>query len=368
MKVLSIIDSFKGTITSNELGSIISRVLQSKKIDANYLPISDGGDGFLDAIEKAVVTKKVFIKVFDPLGRHIETYYLYDEKNKIAYVELAKSSGIHLLTTNELNPSFTSTFGLGQTINHVIDSGVKDIIVGIGGSATNDGGAGMLEAMSCLFYDANNNIINKLTGGNLDLVNLIDPLKLYQRIENVQFTVLSDVTNPLLYDNGATYVFSKQKGAREEEIKELDAKMKKYAKVIEEYLERTYHNAIGAGAAGGVGFAFHSLLNAKFYSGIDYILDLVDFNNLIKDYDYIITGEGKIDGQSLDGKVVFGISQRAKEKKIVLVCAINEIKQNELSKRNIYKIYSVVDKIATKEVSMKHPKECFERLCETIDL
>lgn len=368
MKVLSIIDSFKGTITSNELGSIISKVLRKKQINADYLPISDGGDGFLDAIEKAVSTKRFMVKVLDPLGRQIETYYLYDDVNRIAYVELAKSSGINLLTQNELNPFLTSTYGLGQVINHIIDSEVKNIIVGIGGSATNDGGAGMLEAMGCLFYDDNNNMLTRLAGGNLDLVNRIDPLKFYQRIKGVQFTVLSDVTNPLLYENGATYVFSKQKGAKEEAFKILDAKMKKYAMIIEEHLQQNYHDALGSGAAGGVGFAFHSLLKAKFYSGIDYILDLVDFNNLIKDYDYIITGEGKIDNQSLDGKVVFGISQRAQGKKIILVCAINEIEQTELSKRNINQIYSIVGNIATKEESMQHPKECFQRLCESIDL
>lgn len=368
MKVLSIIDSFKGTITSNELGIIISKVLRRKQIEADYLPISDGGDGFLDAIEKAVATNRVMVRVLDPLGRQIETYYLYDDVNKIAYVELAKSSGINLLTKDELNPFRTSTYGLGQVINHIIDAGVKNIIVGIGGSATNDGGAGMLEAMGCLFYDNNNHLLTRLTGGNLDLVSRIDPLKLYQRTKDVQFMVLSDVTNPLLYENGATYVFSIQKGAKKEELQTLDTKMKKYAMVIEEHLQKKYYNATGAGAAGGVGFAFHSLLKAEFYSGIDYILDLVDFNNIIMDYDYIITGEGKIDSQSLDGKVVFGISQRAQGKKIILVCAINEIEQSELSKRNIYQIYSVVDKIATKEESMKYPKECFQRLCESIDL
>lgn len=366
MKVLSIIDSFKGTLTSNELGMIMTDVLRRKHIEADYLPISDGGDGFLDAIEKMVRAKRINVRVLDPLGRQIETYYLYDEDEKCAYIELAKSSGINLLKANELNPFLTSTYGLGQMINHAISQGIKNIIVGIGGSATNDGGAGMLEAMGCLFYDQENNLINSLNGGLLDEVHSLNPVNLEKNITGINFTVLSDVTNPLLYEKGASMIFAKQKGAKEHELSILDKKMEKYAQVIETYLQQKYTNAIGAGAAGGVGFAFHSLLKANFYSGIDYLLNLVDFENLIKDYDYIITGEGKIDNQSLDGKVVFGISKRAKGKKLILVCGINEIDAARLKDRNIIKIYAIVNGNVSKAESIQKSRYYFERLCETI--
>ncbi len=366
MKVLSIIDSFKGTLISSELGSIMTNVLRKKGYEAQYIPISDGGDGFLEAIESAVKTKRVKVNVLNPLLKPIETHYLYDEKSSTAYIELAKSSGIYLLTKDELNPYITSTYGLGQTINKAIEKGVKRIIIGLGGSATNDGGSGMLEAMGCLFYDENHELMQNLSGGVLDKIAYTDPTGLYDRIKGIEFIVLSDVKNPLLYENGATYVFSKQKGAGINDIEILEKKMQKYAKVIEGTVKQDYSTESGTGAAGGVGFALMSIFNAKFYSGIDYILDLVDFDNLIKDYDYIITGEGKIDSQSLGGKVIFGIIQRSKGNKIILVCAVNELDEKLISDKNIVKIYSIVNNVASAQESMKKPGECFRKLCETI--
>lgn len=366
MKVLSIIDSFKGTLTSNELGNSMTKVLTNKKIEADYIPISDGGDGFLDVIEKVTKTSRIKVNVLNPLRNPIETYYLYDYKSNVAYIELAKSSGINLLRKEELNPYLTSTYGLGETINYAIACGVKKIIIGIGGSATNDGGAGMLEAMGCLFYDQDNNLLKDLAGGIIDQVHRMDVSFFSEKIKGVEFLVLSDVKNPLLHEEGATFVFSKQKGASEEDINILDRKMQKYATTFENELNKNYSKCMGSGAAGGVGFAFRALFKAEFYQGIDYILDLVDFDNLIKKYDYIITGEGKIDEQSLDGKVVFGISQRAQRKKIILVCAINEIDENYLEGKNIYKIYSIVNNVATMEESMNNPMDCYLKLCETI--
>lgn len=367
MKVLSIIDSFKGTLTSVELGKIATDIFAQKGLDATWLPISDGGDGFLDAIEKVVSTERIALKVSDPLGREIDTYYLLDEEKKTAYIEMAKCSGINLLTKEELNPFLTSTYGFGQAILHAIDSGIKSITVGIGGSATNDGGSGLLEALGCRFFDRNKKELFNMCGGKLDLVQTIDATVLFETIKEVRFTVLSDVTNPLLKEKGASFVYAKQKGAKEEELPILDAKMANYARVLESYLKKDFSGLPGAGAAGGVGFVFHSLLNAKFFSGIDYILELVDFANLIRDVDFIVTGEGKIDHQSFDGKVIMGITKRSSNKKIILVCAINEIDLADLNNPNIVKVYSVVGNIASKEESMQHPRDCFAKLCEEIN-
>ncbi len=162
MKVLSIIDSFKGTLTSLQLGQIMSEELNKKGIEADYIPISDGGDGFLDVIEMVAKQPRVEVTVSDPLGRKIKTYFLYDENTKTAYLELAKSSGLNLLSEVELNPNVSSTFGLGETIEQALARGAKKMIVGIGGSATNDGGSGMLEALSCRFFDSEGYLLSSI--------------------------------------------------------------------------------------------------------------------------------------------------------------------------------------------------------------
>lgn len=365
MRVLSIIDSFKGTVTSIELGKIISNVLNNKGVKADYLPISDGGDGFLDAIEKIVLSKRILIKVKNPLGKEIQSYFLLD-KNKTAYIEMAMSSGISLLNKEELDPYITSTFGLGETIDHAIKMGVKEIVVGLGGSATNDGGSGMLEALGCRFFDKNHEIITDINGSKIDQIEYIDSTNFFKKIKNINFLILSDVTNPLLYENGATYVFAKQKGASSEDIEILEEKMKSYSLSIERHVGKSLHLSEGSGAAGGVGFAFYSMFDAKLVSGINYILDMMDFNNMLNKYDYIITGEGKIDNQSLNGKVIFEISKRAKDKKIILVCAINEVDEITLRSRNIKSIYSIVGNNVTIEESIKNSRFYFEQLCERI--
>ncbi|HBP26257.1 MAG TPA: hypothetical protein DD618_04825 [Acholeplasmatales bacterium] len=368
MKALSIIDSFKGTITSTELGMIMSEELTKKGIEADFIPISDGGDGFLDVTEMVTKDPRIEVVVSDPLGRKIKTYFLYDEGSRTAYLELAKSSGLNLLSENELDPFATSTYGLGETIGKALAIGAKKIIVGIGGSATNDGGSGMLEALGCRFLDSENHLLTSLSGGQLDRISQIDATDFRKKISGVEFIVASDVTNPLLGPKGATFVFSKQKGAKDADLSVLDSKMENYANAIEQSIKQVFRTSPGAGAAGGVGFAFKSMFGAVFHSGIEYILDLVNFDALIKNYDVIITGEGKIDQQSFDGKVVFGISQRAKNKKIVLVCALCEVSEKALKAKNIFQLYSVVDAIASKEESMKHPKECFRKLCASIKL
>jgi glycerate kinase len=366
MRVLSIIDSFKGTLTSLQLGQIMSEELNKKGIEADYIPISDGGDGFLDVIEMVVKTKRVEVTVSDPLGRKIQTYFLFDKKTQTAYLELAKSSGINLLSKSELNPFVTSTFGLGETIDQALAHGAKKMVVGIGGSATNDGGSGMLEALGCRFFDAEDHLLSSLSGRKLDRLCKIDDSDFLKKIAGVEFLIASDVTNPLLGKKGATYIFAKQKGAKAEELSFLEGKMENYATAVEQLKKKDFRTSPGAGAAGGVGFAFKSMFKASFLSGIEYILDLVHFETLIQNYDVIITGEGKIDQQSFDGKVVFGISQRAQNKKIVLVCALCEVSEAELKAKNIHKLYSIVDSIASVEESMNHPAECFRKLCDSI--
>lgn len=364
MKALIMIDSFKGTITSKRLGEITQEEMSKKGIDSKYYPIADGGDGFLDAIEVFLKLKKVDIKCLDPLYREIDSYYLYDEDNKTAYIELAKTSGINLVKKEELNPYVATTFGLGQMIESAISNGSKKIVLGVGGSATNDGGLGMLEALGVKFFNKDNEEMSHLSNKDMRNIVRIDNSNFKKKIAKVKFLVLNDVTNPLLGENGATYVFSPQKGAKSEDLAVLESNMKYYSLVVSNLFGIDKSNYPGCGAVGGCGYALMTFCKAKFIPGIEYLLDLLEKNQDVDDYDMIITGEGKIDSQTLNGKVVSGISNRFKNKKIVLVCAINELEnKNDFNGE----IYSVVPSVATSEESMAHPEECYCRLIEGID-
>lgn len=351
MKILTLIDSFKGTITSIRLGEIVKEELEKKGYEVTPIAIADGGDGFLDAISQTIDLDKVWITVKDPLFRDIESYYLISKDKKTAYIELAKASGIGLLKESELNPFKTTTYGFGQMILDALNKSVKNIVIGIGGSATNDCGSGMLEALNVKF---NNGLVTNLNNEKLALVNEVDTSYLDKLLQNVNVTVLSDVTNPLLGPNGATYVFSKQKGSTIETMPILENNIKSFASLKKEYIDNP-----GSGAAGGVGYSLKTYLNAKVLSGIDYLLDLIKYDEIYKDYDLIITGEGKIDSQSMQGKVISSIIKRTKERNIVLVCAINELQTSP------YQIYSVVNENVTKEMSMNNPELYFRKMIST---
>ena len=278
--------------------------------------------------------------------RRIESNYLVTEDT--AYIELAKASGINLLTEKELNPFIASTYGFGEMINDAITKGFKKIVIGIGGSATDDGGSGMLEALGVKF---NNGTLKEMNNKNLGLINSIDTVVLEKKIKDVKFVVLSDVTNPLLGPNGATYVFSPQKGAKKDDLPLLENNMINYSSFYPEFIDYP-----GSGAAGGVGYALKTFLHAEVVSGIDYILDLIKYDEIYTNYDLIITGEGKIDSQSLQGKVISSIMSKTKERNLIFVCAINELNDNQ------YNVLSIVGDDVTKEMSMSDPEYYYKEL------
>lgn len=352
MKVLAMIDSFKGTITSKELGKLTKEVLNRYNIECDYFATSDGGDGFLDSLltEDGFEVRKVLAS--DPMFRKIECEYLVN--NDVAYIEMAKISGINLLTKEELNPFERSTYGLGEVILDAINNGYKRIVLGIGGSATNDAGMGMLEALGVKFYN-NKTLIQNIKNEDFSLVTSIDRKLFNDRIKDTQFIAISDVQNPLLGMLGATYTFSKQKGAKEEDLEVLESNIKEISNFG---LEST--NKPGSGAAGGVGYALHEYFNATFIPGIDYLLDRINFKNIIKNYDYVITGEGKVDNQSLLGKVVFKIASNANQKNVIVVCAINEV--TDIENTNIVDIYSIVGDSVSLEESLSNPQYFYKQM------
>ena len=292
MKIIVAIDSFKGCLTSAEANQAAAEGILAKMPEAEVVqvPVSDGGEGFMEAFQAAMGGEIVDVNVKDPLMRTIVAQYLI--QGDTAVIEIAKASGLTLLKPEERNPIVATTYGTGQLVVDAVRRGCKHIIVGLGGSATSDCGIGMLRAIIDAFAKH----------GSWDDV---------REVDNVCFTIETDVTNPLCGENGAAHVFAPQKGAAPEIVDALDARAKRFAEASAKHMGRDCQNKPGAGAAGGLGYAFLQYMNADCRSGIDLLLDTIHFDDLLQDADLVITGEGSADRQTLMGKLPFGILQRA---------------------------------------------------------
>ena len=318
MKIVFAIDSFKGCMTSLEAAN--SAEIGAKKVfpKANCIKVAvaDGGEGTLDALACIKGAKKASVQVNNPVGKKVQAeYVLYKEKGALcAAIESAQACGITLL--KKLEPMKASTFGLGEIILSAYKNGARKFLIGLGGSATSDGGMGMLASLGVKFFDKNKKPIKSFGGENLVKVASADFSNIPQDLLNCKFEILCDVKNPLYSKLGAAYVFSSQKGASPEQVKLLDNGLKSYAKVFAKALGKDLSKNEGAGAAGGLGFAFMAVLNAKKTSGIDGVLDALNFTSAIKNADFVITGEGRLDRQSAMGKTPCGIALRAKKQGI----------------------------------------------------
>ena len=297
-KIIVAIDSFKGCLTSAEANQAASEGILLGMPDAKVVqvPVSDGGEGWLEAFQAAMGGEIVEVNVKDPLMRPIVAQYLV--QGDTAVIEIAKASGLTLLKPEERNPMVATSYGTGQLVVDAVRRGCKHIIVGLGGSATSDCGMGMLEA--------------------------IDHAKL-KMDHDVRFTIATDVTNPLCGENGAAHVFAPQKGASHDDVLALDARAKRFAEVSAKHLGRDCQNMPGAGAAGGLGYAFLQYMNADCRSGIDLLLDTIHFDDLLQDADLVITGEGSADRQTLMGKLPFGILQRAMRQNVPVMLVAGRI-------------------------------------------
>ena len=293
MKIIVAIDSFKGCLTSAEANQAASEGILAKMPEAEVVlvPVSDGGEGFMEAFRAAMGGEIVEVNVKDPLMRTIVAQYLV--QGDTAVIEIAKASGLTLLSPEERNPMVATSYGTGQLVVDAVRRGCKRIIVGLGGSATSDCGIGLLRAIIDSFAKH----------GSWDDV---------RELDDVHFTIATDVTNPLCGENGAAHVFAPQKGASHDDVLALDARAKRFAEASAKHLGRDCQNMPGAGAAGGLGYAFLQYMNAECRSGIDLLLDTIHFDDLLQDADLVITGEGSADHQTLMGKLPFGILQRCR--------------------------------------------------------
>ena len=292
MKVIVAIDSFKGCLTSKEANGAAAEGIRSVFPEAEVVevPVSDGGEGYMEAFHAAVGGQLEEVTVRDPLMRLITAKYLLH--NEMAVIEIAKASGLTLLAKEERNPMVATSYGTGQLVADAIKKGAKRIIIGLGGSATSDAGVGMLRALIDTFA----------RHGRWDDIEVL---------KDVSFTIASDVKNPLCGENGAAHVFAPQKGATPEMVLALDERARKFAQLSAKHFGYDRSETAGAGAAGGLGYAFLQYLDAKCMSGIQLLLDTIRFKEMVKDADLIITGEGSADRQTLMGKLPMGILEQA---------------------------------------------------------
>ena len=334
-KIIVAIDSFKGCLTSAEANQAACEGILSKMPDAKVVqvPVSDGGEGFMEAFQAAMGGSIVEVNVKDPLMRTIVGQYLL--QGDTAVIEIAKASGLTLLSPEERNPMVATSYGTGQLVVDAVRKGCKHIIVGLGGSATSDCGIGMLRAIidsltsgrACSrsaiesSSDCPRSIAAFSKGGNWDDV---------RELDDVRFTIATDVTNPLCGENGAAHVFAPQKGATDEQVLALDARAKRFAEASAKHLGRDCQNNPGAGAAGGLGYAFLQYMNANCRSGIDLLLDTIHFDDLLQDANLVITGEGSADRQTLMGKLPFGILQRAQHHHVPVMLIAGRIADEQL--------------------------------------
>ena len=322
MKILFASDSFKGSLTSMQISNLLKQATSEIFPNAQTVSMSvaDGGEGTMDSLVNSLGGTWKTVDVLGPLQENIKARYGILPEGK-AIIEMAEASGLPLVPSDKRNPKKTTSFGTGMLIRDALESGITDITIAIGGSATNDGGMGAMQALGIKFLDENN---NELTGcgENLSKVKNIDLDNLHHAVAKTNFTVMCDVTNPLLGNQGATYTFGRQKGADDTMLAELEYGMSIYANKIKSIIGKDISGKEGSGAAGGLGFALMAFLGAKLQSGIDVVLDLLDFDKKLKDVDLVITGEGRMDNQSAFGKVPSGIGKRCKKMGVPAVAIV----------------------------------------------
>lgn len=314
MKVVVAIDSLKGSLTSMDAGYAIRDGILAAKPDAEVIvkPLADGGEGTTDALAEGLGGEKIFITVTGPMKNPVNAYYGYLKDSQTAIIEMASAAGITLVPQDRKNPLLATTYGVGEMIADAMKRGCRNFIIGIGGSATNDGGLGMLKALGYEFFDKDGQDVGEGAQA-LSKIAAIRTEHCSPLLKECHFQVACDVTNPLCGPNGATYIYGPQKGVTEEMKPVLDAGMANYAQVSAEALGTDNAKAAGTGAAGGLGFAFLSYLNAELTPGIDLILKAVELEKELTDADVVVTGEGRLDHQTAMGKAPVGVARLAKK-------------------------------------------------------
>ena len=363
MKIIIAPDKFKGSLSAFEVCKSIQEGIRSIYPQSEIIsfPMADGGDGFSSLIQYYLYTETISCETVDPLHRPIQSGYQWDKKTNSAIIEMAAASGLVLLKEKERNPLLTSTYGTGLLINDAVQKGANKIILGIGGSATNDGGTGILEALGFQFLDNNGNTL-KANGENLLAIKEI----IVPSIPKIAFEIACDVQNVLVGPNGASFVYAPQKGANKQQVEMLDEGMRNLAEVLFKLTGKEVAGIPGSGAAGGIAASLLSFFDAEIKQGIDMIIEISGIQDFLHNTDLVATGEGRIDRQSLDGKVIGKIASMANEKNIPVVafCGKLDLDSNQLQQTGLSAAYAIGESISVEE-SMKNAERLLVEKAKT---
>ncbi|OCL26586.1 glycerate kinase [Orenia metallireducens] len=328
-KILVAPDSFKGNLTALEVADNIEKGILSvlPEVEVIKVPMADGGEGTVQSLVDATKGKLIYKEVTGPIGEAVQAQFGILGDGKRAVIEMATASGLPLVPLDKRDPTKTTTYGTGELIKAALDQGVEELIIGIGGSATNDGGVGMAQALGISFLDKDGNEVG-FGGGELAKIESIDLSGFDSRVNEIDIKVACDVTNPLYGPNGAAYIYGPQKGANSKMVKELDNNLRHFAAIVARELNKNVQNISGAGAAGGLGAGLVAFLGAQLKSGIEIVLEANNFVDKLAGVDLVITGEGQLDNQTVNGKTPIGVARVAKKYNIPVIAIAGNVVDN----------------------------------------
>ena len=356
MRVVVAIDSFKGSMSSLEAGEAISNGIKKahKDTEVEIRPLADGGEGTVEALSIGMGGRLINVDVTGPVGRKVSAVYGIVDSSKTAIIEMSQAAGITLVSGDEKNPLYTTTFGVGELIKDAINKGCRHFVVGIGGSATNDCGIGMLQALGYEFLDKEGKQVGFGASGVRDIVSIRDE-NVIKELSECYFRVACDVNNPLCGDLGCSAIYGPQKGATKEMVADMDGWLKSYSKIVKEKYPDADCEYPGTGAAGGLGYAFFNFTNSKLESGIKIVLDETKLEEYVKDADIVVTGEGRLDHQTVMGKAPVGVANIAKKynKKVIAFSGSVTEDAGVCNEHGIDAFFPILRRIVTLEEAMQ---------------
>ncbi len=369
MKIILAPNAFKGSLTADQAAQAMAQGIRAvdKTINLIELPVSDGGDGLVPAMERTLGGEIIKVPVNDPRMRPITARYLFNETKSLAVIEMALASGLTLIPGDLQDPTLTTTYGTGELIRDALDRGARHILLGIGGSATCDGGIGAAAALGYRFLDKSGTVLPPI-GASLENLSVIDPTGADPRIKTAEFGVACDVTNPLSGPTGASHVFSPQKGASPTQVETLDKGLKNFGDVVNRDLGMDIRDIEGAGAAGGLGGGMKGFFNAKLTPGIDMVLDLIDFHGHVKTADLVLTAEGFVDSQTQFNKAPAGVAKAAKAAHVpcFALCGGMGGQINTLHDLGLDAVYSICNGPLSLETAMENAADLLADSSEQI--
>lgn len=369
MKIVIAPDSFKESMTAQKACDAIERGLKKIIKNAEFIkvPMADGGEGTTQSLVDATGGKFYHTESTGPLGEKVNSVFGILGDGKTAILEMASTSGLEIVPREKRNPMLTTTFGTGELIKKAMDMGVSTVLIGIGGSATNDGGAGMIQALGGKLLDKNGNQIG-FGGGKLSEIERIDLSEVDERLKNIKIIAACDVQNPLTGPTGASHIFGPQKGADKEMVEILDENLKHFAEIIRKDLGKDIENVPGAGAAGGLGAGLMAFLSAELKKGIDIVIEYSKLEEKMNGVSLVITGEGSIDGQTRFGKTPYGVAKTAKKHNIPVVALAGNVGKDTdiLYDFGFDAVFSIMPGVQNLETALKHGEENLERISENI--